>query len=114
MPRLSELLDEAVPVKFTHRGREYNLEAYPERCTNKLRAEGAAKDATDVGAGDAHTICTLVKSWDITGDDEKPLPLDRNGIDQLSNGLKSAIILAVAQESVNPTSAASAANSQST
>src|SRR5919206_4546601 len=103
MPRLSEALNEAVPVTFTHRGREYNLEVYPERFTNKLHQEAAVKDAADRGAGDAHTICTLVKSWDVCDGDDQPLPLDRSGVDQLSSGLKIAIISAVAQESVNPT-----------
>src|SRR5437868_14828285 len=92
MPKLSELMNEAAPVKFTHRGREYNLEAYPDRATRKLREESEVKERADKGAGDAHTIITLVKSWDITGDDDAPLPINRETIDGLSEGLKVALV----------------------
>ncbi|PYS94318.1 MAG: hypothetical protein DMF64_01640 [Acidobacteria bacterium] len=110
MPKLSELMNEAAPVKFTHRGREYNLEAYPDRATRKLREESEVKERTDKGAGDAHTIITLVKSWNITGDDDAPLPISRETIDGLSEGLKVALVGAIMQESINPSSAASAAS----
>src|ERR1041384_2649552 len=109
MPKLSELMNDAVPVKFTHRGREYNLQAYPECASHKLHEESKIKDKADKGAGDAHTITRLVKSWDITGDDEQPLPINRATIDELPEGLKLALVGAIMQECVNPTSAASAA-----
>jgi hypothetical protein len=110
MPRLIDLLDEAVPVKLTYRGREYNLETYPERATRQMRADSAEKESAERGAGDVHTLTTLVKSWDLTDENDQPLPITSDTINRMGEGFKIAIVTAIMQESVNPTQAANAAS----
>jgi hypothetical protein len=108
LPKLSDLLNEPVPVKLIYRGREYNLEAYPERYTTKMREESAAMEAAKPGDGEEHTFKTLIKSWDVAGEDDQPLPVSRETIAGMGEGFKVAIFTAIIREGANPTTAASA------
>ena len=85
MPRLSQIqkADETVDVAVSFGDEELNLVVYPNRITGKRRRELAALDDDDT-EGYAELFFDILKSWDLEGDDGKPLPFTAETVDLLS------------------------------
>jgi hypothetical protein len=106
--KLSELLALEAPLAVTHRGKTINFTIRPEVITKNWQAEQAKVDEKN---GDEAMILKACTGWDLTDDDEQPLPFNAETLGELSVGFRRAIAMALLRDQINPQSGQDSLNS---
>jgi len=105
MPKLSDLLKNQVTVVVPYRGTEISITYKPESVTADRQA-GLSKQIAD-GTLERHLLdaaymSDVLTGWNLTGDDDAPLPITLETCRGLSTSLQMAIVNAIYDDQRNP------------
>lgn len=86
----------------------------PASVTPRLqKAVAEARDRQDIDAGLLDPLCRLIASWDLTDDDEQPLPITPDAIADVPASILFAVLDAIGADMAPNRSRADASNSSS-
>lgn len=105
MPRLTELLKNQVSLVVPYRGTSITITYKPEQVTADQRAklyERLDKNEFKADDMDAALIAETLTGWDLTDDNDEPLPITLATTRGLSNGLQMAIVNSIYEDQRNP------------
>lgn len=105
MPKLSDLLKNQVTLVVPYRGTEIAVTYKPESVTSDTYAEIQARvDKGEIESrhSDAAFLSATIISWDLTGDDDAPLPITFEILKGRSTSLQIALIQAIQDDQRNP------------
>jgi porphobilinogen deaminase len=114
MPRLSELLRNQVTIVVPYRNTVLTVSYKPESVTAELRgkiSERIFKGELRQDQYDAAFLAEVLTTWDLTGDDDAPLPLTFEVVDARSSSMQGALARAVLEDQQNPQSGQTHASS---
>ncbi len=105
MPKLSEMLADEATISFEYRGRNYTVSYKPESVTSKLRIDlrkQVADGELNAEDLDAAFIAKVVTGWNVTDDNDEPLPVNFENACERSNGLQMTIVSSIYDDQRNP------------
>lgn len=105
MPRLSDLLKNQVTLVVPYRGVEITIQYKPESVNPDTQAkiqERVDKGELQPRHSDAAFLAAVITSWDLTDDQDAPLPLTLETMKSQSTSLQLALIAAIYDDQRNP------------
>jgi len=105
MPKLSEILKNVATLPVPYRGTIITIHYKPEEVTATKRAalqQRVADGKLDRDDQDAAFLAETLTSWDLTDDDDKPLPITFEVMQARSSSLQMALVNAIYDDQRNP------------